>query len=119
MLNLLFKDQLQLGLVQAAVAAFAALIAILLARTQAVHLERDTVVALLRGAIQIVAVGSVLVILLPARRWTAGFMLAGIMVAAGATSQKRAKGLPGAFKVSTCSIAFGAGSVIAVMTWLG
>jgi putative ABC transport system permease protein len=42
-----------------------------------------------------------------------------MIVAAGATSAKRAKGLPGAFAVSTWAIAAGAGSVIALMTCLG
>jgi putative ABC transport system permease protein len=42
-----------------------------------------------------------------------------MIVAAGATSARRAKGMPGAFQVSAWSIACGAGSVIALMTWLG
>jgi putative ABC transport system permease protein len=46
-------------------------------------------------------------------------LLAGRIVAAGATSARRAKEVPGAFPVSAWSIAFGAGSVIAVMTALG
>lgn len=42
-----------------------------------------------------------------------------MITAAGATSARRAKGIPDAFRVSAWSIACGAGSVIAVMTWLG
>jgi len=119
MLNMVFKTPLQVGLAQAAVAAMAALIVVLLARRRGIHLETDTAIALLRGAVQIVAVGSILVILLRGPRWTGGFFLAAMILAAGATSKKRARGLPGAFKVSTYAIACGAGSVIAVMTWLG
>ena len=119
MLNHLFAGQLHLGLAQAAVAALAAVLVILLARMRDVHLESETVVALLRGIVQIVAVGSVLVILLRGPRWTGGFLLAAMIVAAAATSRKRAKDLPGAFKVSTYAIAAGAGSIIAVMTCLG
>ncbi len=119
MLSMVFKDQLQLGLAQAAVAAMAALVVVLLARRRGIHLETDTMVALLRGAVQIVAVGSVLVILLRGPRWTGAFFLAAMILAAGATSRKRAEGVPGAFKVSTYAIASGAGSVIAIMTWLG
>ncbi len=119
MLNVFFKGQLQLGLAQAAAAALAALAVVLLARKRDIHLERETAVALLRGLVQIVAVGSILVVLLRGPRWTSGFLLAAMIFAAGATSQKRAKGVPGAFKVSIWSIACGAGSVIAVMTWLG
>jgi putative ABC transport system permease protein len=42
-----------------------------------------------------------------------------MITAAGATSARRAKGMPDAFRVSAWSIALGAGSVIALMTWLG
>jgi putative ABC transport system permease protein len=66
-----------------------------------------------------VAVGSILLILLRAPRWAAIFLLMAMIVAAGATSARRAKGMPGAFQVSAWSIACGAGSVIALMTWLG
>src|SRR5205085_10656225 len=52
-------------------------------------------------------------------RWTSVFLLVVMVVAAGATSRRRAKGIPDAFRVSTWSIACGAGSVIALMTWLG
>jgi putative ABC transport system permease protein len=119
MLNEIFRSQLELGLAQAAVAALAALIVVLLARKRDVHLESETALALLRGAIQIVAVASILVVLLRSPRWSGGLVLAAMMLVAGAISRKRAKGLPGAFKVSTVAIACGAGSVIAAMTLLG
>ena len=44
------------------------------------------------------------------------FLLAGMIAAAGVTSSTRAKGMPGAFEVSTYSIACAAGSVIGIMT---
>ncbi|PYY07234.1 MAG: ABC transporter permease [Acidobacteria bacterium] len=119
MLKHVFSGQLQLGLAQAAAAAMAALVVVLLARKRQIHLERETLVALLRGMVQIVALGSVLVLLLRGPRWTSFFLLAAMVFAAGATSRRRAKGIPGAFQVSTCSIACGAGSVIVLMTWLG
>ena len=119
MLNRLFHDQLQLGLAQAFSAAAAAYLVVLLARQRKVHIEGEAAVAFVRGLVQIVAVGSVLVIMLRAPRWTGIFLLIAMIVAAGATSAKRAKGIPGSFQVSTYSIACGAGSVIALMTWLG
>ncbi len=119
MLKLLFSDQLHLGLAQAAVAALAAMVVVSLARRRGIRLEAETLIAMVRGIVQIIAVGSVLLLLLRGPRWTSGFLLAGMMVAAGATSARRAKGMPGAFPVSTWAIAFGAGSVIALMTWLG
>ena len=119
MLKALFQSQLQLGLAQAAVAALAAMLVVTLARKRGIHLETETLVALVRGLVQITAVGSILVLLLRGPRWTSGLLLAAMMVAAGATSARRAKGMPGAFPVSTWAIACGAGSVIALMTWLG
>jgi putative ABC transport system permease protein len=118
-LKTLFHDPLQLGLAQAAAAALAALFVVLLARRRGIHLEKELVVAMVRGLVQIVAVGSILLLLLRAPNWTSVFLLAAMMVAAGATSARRAKGLPEAFQVSTTAIACGAGSVIAIMTWLG
>ena len=108
-----------MGLAQAAVAALAALAMVLVARRRGIHLESDTLVALVRGLVQIVAVGSILLLLLGGPVWTSGLLLVVMIVAAGATSSRRAKGVPGAFQVSTWAIACGAGSVIALMTWLG
>ena len=119
MLKFFFSNQLYLGLAQALVAALAAMLVVLLARKRGIHLESETLIAMVRGIVQIVAVGSILLLLLRGPRWTSGLLLAGMIVAAGATSARRAKGMPGAFRVSAWSIAFGAGSVIAMMTWLG
>jgi len=84
----------------------------LLARRRASILEGETSIAMLRGLVQIIAVGSILVILLRAPRWTGGLALLGMIVAAGATSARRAKGMPEAFRISAWAIAF-AGSIIA------
>ncbi len=119
MLKHLFSSQLSLGLAQAGVAALAALVVVLLARKRHVHLEGETVIALVRGLVQIIAVGFLLSVLLKGPRWTSVILFAAMITAAGATSARRAKGMPGAFRISTYSIACGAGSVIALMTWLG
>jgi len=119
MLRFFFSNPLSLGLAQAAVAALAAMLVVLLARKRGIHLESETLVAMLRGIVQIVAVGSILLLLLRGPRWTSGFLLSAMTVAAGAISARRAKGMPDAFRVSAWAIACGAGSVIALMTWLG
>ena len=119
MLKTVFHGQLQLGLAQAAVAALAALSVVLLASRRGIHLEKDLAIAMVRGLVQIVAIGSILLLLLRAPSWTSAFLLIAMIVAAGATSARRAKGMPGAFRVSTWAIAGGAGSVIALMTTLG
>jgi putative ABC transport system permease protein len=118
-LKALFQGQLQLGLAQAAAAAMAALAVVLVARSRGIRLEKELTVAMARGLVQIVAVGSILLLLLRGPNWTSVFLLVAMIVAAGATSARRAKGMPQAFQISTWAIACGAGSVIAVMTLLG
>jgi putative ABC transport system permease protein len=115
----LFSSEIRLGLTQAAAAAILAFAVVLAARKRNVHLEGDAALAMARGLVQIIAVGWILVALLRGPRWTAVVLLAGMIVAAGATSARRAKGIPGAFRVSTYSIACGAGSVILIMTLVG
>ena len=119
MLRLFFHSQLQLGFAQATVAALAAFLVVVLARRRRIHLEGETLIAMVRGLVQIIAVGSILVILLRAPRWTSGILLAAMIAAAGLTSARRAKGMPDAFRVSAWAIAAGAGSIIAVMALLG
>ena len=119
MLKALFHGQLQLGLAQSVVAGLAALVVVLVGRRRGIHLEKELAIAMVRGLVQIVAVGSILLLLLRGPDWTSVFLLVAMIVAAGATSARRAKGMPQAFQVSTWAIACGAGSVIAVMTLLG
>jgi putative ABC transport system permease protein len=118
-LKAIFHGQLQLGLAQAVAAALAALTVVILAGRRGIHLEKDLAIAMVRGLAQIVAVGSILLLLLKAPSWTSTFLLSAMIVAAGATSAKRAKGMPGAFEVSTWAIGGGAGLMIAIMTLLG
>src|SRR5271157_2328404 len=119
MLKSMFPSQVSLGLAQAGIASLMALAVVLLARKRNVHLESDATIALLRGIVQIVAVGSILALLLKSPRWTSVFLLVGMVLAAGSISAKRAKNIPGAAQVSTYSIAVGAGLVTAIMTWAG
>ena len=119
MLKSLFHTQLSLGLAQAAISAALALAVILAARRRNIHLESDAAIAMARGIVQIVIMGSLLVLLLKAPRWSSVFLLAAMIVAAGFISANRAKNIPGVRKVSTLSIAAGAGLVTAIMTWAG
>jgi putative ABC transport system permease protein len=119
MLKAIFTNQLALGLAQSAFVAVLAMSVALIARKRAIHVEGETAIALLRGIVQIAAVGSILVLLLRGPRWTGVLLLAAMVIAAAATSSRRARGIPSAFQVSLYAIAAGAGSVIAVMTWAG
>jgi putative ABC transport system permease protein len=118
-LNQLFDNLLILGLAQAAVSAALVLLIVLFSRFQSVHLAHETLIALARGFAQVLAVGSVLLLLLQGPDWTGVFVLAAMMVVAAHISARRAQGIPGAFWVSLQSIVIGAGAVIGLMTALG
>jgi len=63
MLKILFQNQIGLGLAQAGVAALLAILVILLALRRGIHLESETLIAMVRGLAQILAVGSILLLL--------------------------------------------------------
>lgn len=119
MLKHLFPNELALGLSQAAVSGLLAIVLAVIARRRHIHVESETLVALVRGLAQIVAVGFILVLMLKGPQWTSAFMLSAMVIAAGATSARRTKKISGSFTVSFWSILVGSGSVIAVMTWAG
>jgi putative ABC transport system permease protein len=89
-LKTLFPGELQLGLAQAAVAALAALLVVVAARRPGIHLEKEVMIAMVRGLVQIVAVGSILLLLLHAPDWTSVLLLVSMIVAAG----QRRRGAP-------------------------
>ena len=119
MLNTLISHQVIMGLLQAGAAIALALVVTWIARTRAIHLEREVVVALIRGLVQVVAVGSILGLLLGGPRWTSVIILAAMVAAAATISARRAEGIPDAFRVSLYSIGFGSAVVIIPMTLLG
>jgi len=119
MLNRFFNAGIPLGLAQAVVASLLALAVILLARAREIRLERETLIALARGLVQVVLVGSVLLLLFEAPVWSALVVLPAMMVAAATIAARRAEGIPNIFWISLAGISFGAGIVIALMTLMG
>ena len=120
MLNALAGNhKILLGLAQALVAATLALVVALLAEWRGIRLVNETVISLLRGLVQIIAVGYIFLLLLKGPRWTSPILLAGMIAAAAVISSRRARGFPGALRISMISILGGAGGFTAVMTLLG
>ena len=119
MLSHYFQDPIQLAAAQALITALLALSVMVIASWSKIHLEKEIIIALLRGLVQVVAVGAVLLVIFNGSELTGFAILAGMMILAAKTSQKRAKKLPGAFNVSLLGIALGAGAVILTMTWAG
>jgi putative ABC transport system permease protein len=119
MLKHLFHSEIALGFAQGGIAAVIALAVGLAARVRDIHVEWETVIALLRGLAQIVAVGFVLVLMMKGPAWTSVIMLGAMIVAAGATSARRTRKIPGSFQVSLVGILIGSGSVILLMAVAG
>ncbi len=90
-----------------------------LASRARIHLERDIVIALVRGVAQIVVVGSVLGLLLNAPVWSSVVALAAMIVAASSIAARRVKGIAGAFQAAVIGISTGAGAVIVLMSLAG
>jgi putative ABC transport system permease protein len=119
MLPKFLHNQIALGAAQAVCAAALALAVAVYARRRGIHLVQDISVSLVRGISQIILVGLILAVLLKGPWWTGPIMLAAMVAAAGKTSSRRAKGFPGALRISLYAIGFGAGTTILLMTVAG
>jgi putative ABC transport system permease protein len=119
MLNNLFSNQIVLGFVQVAIAFVLALLVVLIANRRGIHIEKEVLVSLLRGIVQITVVGSLLLALLKSPTWAGIIILLGMFLAAARTAARRAKGVNGAFRASFFGIAIASGVVIGVMSVLG
>jgi putative ABC transport system permease protein len=119
MLAGMFEQQLVFGAAQAAVAAILAIIMVLVARWKSIHIERDVAVSMVRGLVQIMAAGSILILVLQGPNIVGVVVLVLMMLAAGATAARRGKGIPAVGRVSFYGISVGSGAVIALMTVLG
>jgi len=119
MLNHFFTDPIQLTTAQSVVAGLMALLMMFIAGWAGIHLEKEISIALLRGLVQVVAAGAVLLFIFQGPTWGGFVILAGMMALAAKTAAKRARGLPGAFKVALYGIGLGGGVIIALMTWAG
>lgn len=107
------------GLGQVAVAGTLAAIVVGVSRVRGLALERELGVALVRGLIQIVAMGSIVGILLTVDLVWSGVILLFMMAGATWISKNRGEGLPGVVRVSFFAITFGSGLVIVTMTVAG
>ena len=89
------------------------------ARRRGIYLQKELIVAMVRGLVQIVAVGLILLLLLHVPDWTGVLLLVSMIVAAGATSARCAKGMPDTFRIFDVFHRMWCRTVIALMTWLG
>jgi putative ABC transport system permease protein len=88
-------------------------------RRQGIHLFRQTLIAILRGLVQIVLVGLVLVFLLQKPGAVSIPVLAVMIVAAALIAGRRARGLPGAFTGALAGILTGSAAIITLAALIG
>jgi putative ABC transport system permease protein len=119
MLNQLFHDPVTLRAAQAIGAAIFALVVAYLARWAGIRLQRETVVALVRGISQIIIVGLLLTFVFGSAQWLSAFVLLGMMLAGAVIAAQRTKHIPRVMRVTSSAILLGAGLVIGIMVLLG
>ncbi|WP_242695538.1 ABC transporter permease [Halomontanus rarus] len=115
-----FRDPVLLtGLVQVGAASILAALVVGLSRFRGLALERELGVALVRGLVQIVAMGMIVGLLLTVDFVWSGVILLFMMGGATWISKNRGEGLPGVVRVSFFAIVSGSGIVIVTMTFAG
>jgi len=119
MLEQFFHTDLSLSIAQAGIAALVSLVVLLLSYRQRLSLEKEILVAIVRSLVQILAVGAVLIFILQGPLWVGGVILAFMMWMAAREAARRAKGIPGAMRVTFYGIFLGSGAVLLVMIFLG
>ncbi len=119
MLTDLFATDMQLGAAQAVVTTLLALGVVLLAKRQNIRIGKETTIALGRGIIQVLVMGSVLFLLLEQPLWAAIPVLLAMQLAAASIGARRSKSIPGAWWVCARGIGLGSGVLIITMTFVG
>ncbi len=119
MLSQIFHDPLSLRAAQAVGAALLALVVAYMARWVGINLQREVVVALVRGIVQIIIVGLLLTFVLGNAQWLSGLVLLGMMLAGAVIAAQRTPHIPCILQVTTSAILLGAGLVIGITMTLG
>lgn len=118
MLTLLSEGRL-LGSLQALVSLVLALGATAFVTRFGLFFARVTTVALFRGLVQLLAVGAVLLFVLEGAAYLTILVLISMTVVAAVIASGRAKGIPGAFRVTLYGLGRAVGLTLGLATLLG
>lgn len=119
MLSQYFRDPLTLRIAQATLALLLVVGAVLVASRFRIRLTREGMVSTLRGMVQIVGIGSLLLLVFRGPVWSSLLVL-GVMIAfASSLSSRRAKAFPQSKRIAMGSIALGSLSVLGLMVLAG
>jgi putative ABC transport system permease protein len=108
-----------IGVVQVGVASVLCLGVVLLCRRFAVHVERETVISLARGLVQMALISVVLTLLIHGDLMVGALILLGMTVAAAVTASRRATGFNDALLLTFYATAAGSGIAIVAMLVTG
>src|SRR6267378_7173890 len=108
-----------MGMAQAAGAIVLCAAVVLMCRRFDVHVERETVISMARGLVQMVFVGMVLAVLLHGNLLVGMLILLAMTFAAAVTASRRAQDIKDALLLCFYAIAAGAAVVIAGMLATG
>jgi putative ABC transport system permease protein len=108
-----------MGTAQATGAIVLCMVVVLACRRFAVHVERETVISVVRGLVQMVFAGMILAVLLHGSLLVGMLILLAMTFAAAVTAARRAQGIKDSLLLSFYAIAAGSGAVIVWMLVTG
>jgi UDP-glucose/iron transport system permease protein len=114
-----FDGSVFLGLAQAAAAITICAGLVALCRCFAIRVEREAMVSIVRGLVQILLVGVILALLLRGNVLIGVLILLSMTGAAAVTAARRLQGIKGSHVLAFCAIGAGAGVVITAMIATG
>ncbi|HUO09352.1 MAG TPA: ABC transporter permease [Phycisphaerae bacterium] len=115
-----FHDHpLTVRIIQAAIVSGVALAVADYGRRQGIMLLGQTAIAILRGLVQIIAVGLVLVFILPKPPIISLPVLVLMILTAAIIAGRRSRNAPGAYQAALYGISLGSASIIALMSLVG
>lgn len=119
MLSHLFSSELSLRLVQALLTLTFTLVVLFWAQKKRINLFQEGLQALLRGLAQVVAIGSVLLLVFRGSIWGSILLLFFMILVASRVTARRIRRVEGSFTIAFLGIALGGGLVTFLMTWMG
>lgn len=119
MLSQLFPDSLTLRIMQTVVTLVVTFAVLGLAYSFRIAIVRNSVIAIVRGLLQVVGIGSVLLLVFRSPSWTSVLVLAAMLGIASHMATRRFPKFPRILWPVSLSIMAGAFSVLALMTLVG
>ncbi|HET60085.1 MAG TPA: ABC transporter permease [Chloroflexi bacterium] len=119
MLTMLIENERWLAFAQAMVSGLCVLLVIMASRRLKIYLVKETVIAMLRGIVQIVVVGSILLTMFAAPTWASLLILAVMITAASFMGAARLKNFSGGVPIFLFGVAISSVATIGSMVLLG